>query len=185
MYKIAVIGPESTGKSALTQALARYYTAPFADEYARYYVEQLKRTYTYEDLCTIARVQVNAERFFERISDEPGYVFFDTELIITKVWFEHCYGTVPGFLTEQLHKRFFDFYLLCDTDLPWEPDPVREHGHDREYFKSWYRNEIEQLGKPYVIVQGSGNQRLTNAVEAIENYVTSGKDNINRQTYRV
>lgn len=179
MYKIAVIGPESTGKSVLTKALALHYSAPHVDEYARSYVEQLGRPYTYDDVCAIARYQVEAENRIEKqevqsnnsslsSSKKTGFVFFDTELIITKVWFEYCYKKVPSFVNQQLSKGFFDLYLLCDTDLPWEPDPVREHGDDREFFFDWYRREIEQLKKPYVVVQGLDDNRLNSAIQAIE-----------------
>ncbi len=175
MYKIAVIGPESTGKSVLTKALALHYSAPHVDEYARSYVEQLERPYTYEDVCAIARYQVEAENRIEQkemrsaaTTTKTKFIFFDTDLIITKVWFDYCYKTVPSFVNEQLSKGFFDLYLLCDTDLPWEPDPVREHGDDREFFFDWYRREIEQLSKPYVVVQGLGDSRLQSAIQAIE-----------------
>ncbi len=194
MYKIAVIGPESTGKSELTKALALHYSAPHVDEYARTYVEQLGRPYTYDDVCAIAKVQIEAEKLYSsssgsstekpnvshsdactanndprhsRIAEKPTFVFFDTELIITKVWFEYCYKTVPSFVNQQLSTGFFDLYLLCDTDLPWVPDQVREHGHDREFFREWYRREIEQLNKPYVLVQGLDELRLSNAIKAI------------------
>jgi nicotinamide riboside kinase len=171
MYKIAVIGPESTGKSALTKALAKHYSSPMVDEYARWYVEQLNRAYTFEDVCSIARKQIEDEKHYHQIlqqPDHPAYVFFDTELIITKVWFEYCYQSVPDFVVQQLDSGFFDLYLLCDTDLPWEPDPVREHGHDRDFFLEWYRREIEHLRKPYVIIKGTGDVRTHNAIHAIE-----------------
>ena len=155
MYKIAVIGPESTGKSALTQALAQYYNSPYVDEYAREYVGNLGRPYNFEDVCNIAHVQISAENYFIGLQQEGlfkknteyfegqgvgttgnqhvpesvvlpvnadatsgvyPYVFFDTELIITKVWFEYCFKKTPSFLTEQLNKGFFDLYLLCNTD---------------------------------------------------------------------
>jgi nicotinamide riboside kinase len=72
-------------------------------------------------------------------------------------------------LTDRMKISFFDLYLLCEPDLPWQPDPVREHGNDRDYFFEWYKKEIEQTGKPYVIVNGTGNQRLQNAAYAINN----------------
>jgi nicotinamide riboside kinase len=179
MYKIAVIGPESTGKSALTQALALHYSSPFVDEYARDYVANLNRPYTFGDVCTIARYQIDAEELYSRNPDSgTPFVFFDTELIITKVWFEYCYGVVPDFVTNQLQKGFFDLYLICDIDLAWEPDPVREHGNDREFFADWYRREVEQLEKPYVIVQGLGNSRLYNAVNAIENWIKQSETSL-------
>jgi nicotinamide riboside kinase len=190
MYKIAVIGPESTGKSALTKALALHYSAPHVDEYARSYVEELGRPYTYEDVCTIAKAQIAAEKLYataaiasaeipavspidsqtEGFADKPAYVFFDTDLIITKVWMEYCYKQVPAFVNDQLKTGFFDLYLLCDTDLPWEPDPVREHGDDREYFFEWYRREVEQLNKPYVVIQGLGDERLNCAIQALTHH---------------
>ncbi len=187
MYKIAVIGPESTGKSALTKALAQHYSSPMVDEYAREYVQQLDRPYTFEDVCVIAHQQIAAEKSYNNINSKlgirdklPPFVFFDTELIITKVWFEYCYKSVPDFVLKQLGEGFFDLYLLCDTDLPWEPDSVREHGHDREVFREWYRKEIEQLKKPYVIIQGTGELRTQHAIVAIEDRFKSSTQPLNR-----
>ncbi|HET7733997.1 MAG TPA: ATP-binding protein [Paludibacter sp.] len=169
MYKIAIIGPESTGKTALAKNLADHFKAPWIPEYAREYVEKLTNHYTYDDICNIAQKQIEQELAF----DEPNitgenYIFFDTDLIITKVWFSYCFRKIPDFLTERMKNSFFDLYLLCAPDLTWEPDPVREHGNDREYFFDWYKNEIEQTGKPYVIVTGTGNQRIQNAIDAIQ-----------------
>ncbi|GAB1417185.1 hypothetical protein MASR2M117_25910 [Paludibacter sp.] len=166
MYRIAIIGPESTGKSVLAEQLAKHFNSAWVPEYAREYVEQLGRPYNYDDICNIAKKQIEQEINFEE-SNELPYVFFDTDLIITKVWFEYCYGKVPEFVEERLKTGFFDLYLLCAPDLPWEPDPVREHGHDRDYFFDWYKSEIKKLGKPYFVVDGVGEERLKKAVEAV------------------
>jgi len=168
MLKIAILGPESTGKTMLAKQLADYFEAPWIPEYAREYVEKLSNPYTYEDICTIARKQIEQEEEIENQESKDQYIFFDTELIITKVWFSFRFGQVPDFVTEQLHAGFFDLYLLCLPDLPWEPDPVREHGEDRDFFFNWYKKEIEQTGKPYVIVSGIGNQRFQNALTGLK-----------------
>lgn len=173
MLKIAIIGPESAGKTALAQALAETYSAPWVPEYARGYVEQLSSHYTFDDVCAIAHQQIMLEEEYE-LANDPEMVFFDTDLIITKVWLEYCYGEVPRFVNERLATGFFDLYLLCAPDLPWEPDSVREHGHDREYFFDWYKREIEQLKKPYVVIEGLGDNRLINACHAIENHLLAG-----------
>jgi len=169
MIKIAILGPESTGKSTLAESLAEYFNSMWIPEYAREYVEKLTRPYTYDDVCKIALMQIEQEKSFENplISDKK-YVFFDTDLIITKVWFSYCFQKIPDFLTERMKVGFFDLYLLCVPDLPWKPDPVREHGNDREYFFDWYKKEIEEMGKPYIVVNGSGNQRIQNAINAIQ-----------------
>jgi len=168
MIKVAILGPESTGKSSLAKSLAEYFNTDWVPEYAREYVENLAGTYTYEDVCTIAKKQIEQEiKYKTDYTEKNEYVFFDTELIITKVWFEYKFGLVPDFLNEQLATGFFDYYLLCAPDLPWIPDPVREHGNDREFFLNWYKKEIEQLEKPYSIITGIGNQRIENALEAL------------------
>jgi len=167
MFKIAIIGPESTGKTELAEKLAEYYQVNWIPEYAREYVEKLSAPYTYKDVCNIALKQIEEEKAVENQISEDSCVFFDTDLIITKVWLEYRFEKVPEFVTERLKIGFFDLYLLCAPDLPWKFDPVREHGTDREFFFNWYKREIEQTGKPFVIVQGFENQRLKNAVKLI------------------
>ena len=174
MIKIAILGPESTGKSTLTKELADYFQSPGVAEYAREYIEKLSKPYTYKDVCHIARKQISEQNFYTKPENsKSGYVFFDTDLIITKVWMEYKFKLVPDFLNKQLKKGFFDLYLICAPDLPWEFDPVREHGDDRDFFFDWYKREIEQTLKPFVIVDGFGNQRIQNAVNAIKNIVES------------
>lgn len=166
MRKVAIIGPESTGKTALARALASYFRVPWIPEYARSYVENLDEHYSFEDVCKIAKHQIKTEESLEK-NDVLSWIFFDTDLIITKVWFDYCYHQVPDFVTERLEKKFFDIYLLCEPDLPWEEDPVREHGDDRDFFFQWYKKEIQALGKPFIIVNGSGEERVQRAIRAL------------------
>ncbi|MDR0371219.1 MAG: ATP-binding protein [Prevotellaceae bacterium] len=174
MYKIAVVGPESTGKTALTQSLANYYRSVRIPEYAREYVEKLNRRYNYQDIERIAKKQIEQEQGVESQENNCKFVFFDTDLIITKVWFEYCYRKVPEYVEERLKTGFFDLYLLCYPDLEWKPDPVREHGgDDRIYFFYRYENEIAKLKKPFVYIQGHGICRLNSAINGIEEYINN------------
>lgn len=166
MIKIAILGPESTGKSTLANDLAEYFDTRWIPEFAREYIEKLEVPYCFEDVCNIAKKQIEQEIEVEKFPTN-GFVFFDTDLIITKVWFEYRFKKTPEFVTEWMQSHRFDFYLLCAPDLPWEFDPVREHGDDRDYFFDWYKKEIEQTGKPYVIIDGTGNQRLEKAISAL------------------
>lgn len=168
--KVAIIGPESTGKTALAGQLAARFRAPWVPEYAREYVAALRRPYTRDDVEAIARRQVEQERKYEAWP-AGRHVFFDTDLVVTKVWFAYRYHSVPPFVEERLATRFFDLYLLCAPDLPWQYDPVREHGDDRDFFFDWYRREVEALGTPCAVITGQGGERLRKAVEAIDNLV--------------
>lgn len=158
MFKVGIIGPESTGKSTLAQYLATQHGGLFVSEHARIYLEERARehgsayAYTREDVLRIAEYQVEQLR---ELSQQEGVAFFDTELIITKVWFEHKYGECPSFVEDALHQYPMDVYLLCYPDLEWEPDPVRENPNIREYLFDWYEREIQALDIPYYIVRHS------------------------------
>ena len=156
MFKVGIIGPESTGKSTLAQYLATRYEGLFVVEHARVYLEERARergsayAYTREDVLRIAQYQVEQLR---ELSEQEGVSFFDTELIITTVWLEHKYGECPAFVEEALHQYPMDVYLLCYPDLAWEPDPVRENPNIREYLFEWYEREVQALDVPYYIVR--------------------------------
>lgn len=174
MLKIAVIGPESTGKTELCRKLAAHFHGEWVPELARAYVEQLGNEYTSEDVCRIAQLQTAQEKLYEQ-KLKPDFVFFDTDLIITKVWLAHKYNFVPQFITERLATRFFDFYLLCLPDIPWQYDPVRENGENRDFFLNWYEKEINELGTPYARIDGTGEVRLQNALQAVKVFDTLRK----------
>lgn len=184
MFKVGVIGPESTGKSTLAQQLAKQYKGIYVPEYAREYVEQLSRDYTYDDVCAIARQQIeqlkaysaptaqcvdNASRVVKapNANDEKyedyanngtecvSIVFFDTELIITRVWFDYCYGSTPDWVLAAMQQYKMDVYLLLYPDIAWVDDPVRENGGAAirlELFRR-YEQEIQALGVPYYIIR--------------------------------
>ena len=157
MFKVGIIGPESTGKSSLARYLARRYKGTCVPEYARTYVEQKGTTeVTYEELCEIAKHQVDE---LSAISSQPSdnLYFFDTELILTKVWFDYAFGRVPEWLNDAIRRYPMDTYLLTYPDLPWVPDPARSNGSDairRELFER-YEAEIESLNIPYYIIKHS------------------------------
>lgn len=155
MFKVGIIGPESTGKSTLAYYLSRRFNGIFVPEYARTYMEKraLARAYTREDVLRIAKYQVDEMRLLHNLANDGRIVFFDTELIITKVWMLYKYGDCPGFIDEAIKAFPMDVYLLCYPDLPWQPDPVRENPTIREYLYDWYKDEIENLGIPYYVIR--------------------------------
>ena len=150
--KVGIIGPESTGKSSLARYLARRYNGTYIPEYAREYVERKGSTdVTWDELCEIARYQIKE---LESLSGEAIY-FFDTELIVTKVWFDYAFGRVPEWLNENIHRFPMDVYLLTYPDIAWIPDPARSNGSDaiRKELFDRYEAEIQSLDIPYYIIR--------------------------------
>lgn len=170
MKKIVVLGPESTGKTDLCLALSRYFNSPWIPEYAREYVSKLQRPYTYLDIETIARQQIREQEDVQRKHDPADFLFFDTDLIITKVWFLHAFGRCPDWVQHALEKSDVALYLLCQPDIPWEYDSVRENPEIREFLYDWYKREIKELNRPFVEITGLGEKRVQNAVMALQNF---------------
>ena len=154
MYRVGIIGPESTGKSSLALYLANRYKGTYVPEYARTYVEQKgSQEVTYDELCGIARHQI--EELRTCLQSDSEVAFFDTELIVTKVWFEYAFGKVPEWLEEAIKAYPMDVYLLTYPDLPWIPDPARYNGDEAmrlELFNR-YEAEIQALDIPYYIIK--------------------------------
>ena len=156
MYKVGIIGPESTGKSVLAQDLAEQFKGTYVPEYAREFVERKGSTeVTYDELCEIARHQIEEITSLPfREEPEVGLYFFDTELIVTKVWFEYAFGQVPEWMEEAVRRYPMDCYLLTYPDIPLIPDPARCNGSEEirlELFDR-YEREINELDKPYFII---------------------------------
>ena len=159
MYKVGIIGPESSGKSTLARYLAKRYQGVLIPEYAREYVEQKGTTeVTFEELCAIAKHQIEELENLSTHSLIHSFtqpIFFDTELIVTKVWFDYAFGRVPEWLNENIHRFPMDVYLLTYPDIAWVPDPARSNGSDaiRKELFDRYEAEIQALDIPYYIIR--------------------------------
>ena len=128
------------------------------EEYARRYVEEKGTTeVSYEEVCEIAKKQIEEIKAVSLQNSE--FSFFDTELIVTKVWFEYAFGHVPGWLDEAIKAYPMDVYLLTCPDIAWRPDPARSNGSDeiRKELFDRYEAEIQALDVPYYIITHEDN----------------------------
>ena len=152
----------------LAADLAKFYRTSWVPEYARYYLEINGPEYGEEDILTIAKGQLEQETKSE--ANASGYLFCDTEFIVTKIWSEVKYGRCHPWILKQIEEHTYDLFLLCDIDLPWTYDPLREHPEMREELFELYCRELDSRGLPYTIVNGTGIDRLNHAVSSIFEY---------------
>lgn len=170
LRRIAITGPESTGKSWLAQKLADHYNTVWVPEFAREYLEAKDSAYNYDDILSIAKGQKEREEALVNIASE--LIFSDTEAVVTKIWSEVVFGRVEPWIENEITANPYDLYLLCYPDLPWEPDPLRENPDDRMHLFELYLNELQDKRFNYAVITGKGKERLNRAVDAVNSFLS-------------
>ena len=169
IIKVAITGPESSGKSTIANKLAEHYHTVWVKEYAREYIDKLVRNYGQDDLVSITKGQIqNEDTGLSRAND---ILFCDTELTVIKIWSLHKYGSADPFIIAENKKRFYDIYLLMDVDLPWEYDLQRENPDKRKYFFDWFKKELEFKKANFHIINGNYTERFNKSKRIIDKYL--------------
>lgn len=165
IIRIAVTGPESTGKSTLSAQLAEHFQTIWVPEYARSFLRETGGKYNEPDLLRIARKQQENESISEGHSNR--ILICDTEMIVIKIWSMVKYGRCHPEIAGRLSRQQYTHYLLCNIDIPWEEDPLREHPHFRNELFALYKQELKINGFPYTVISGNETQRFSKAVRTI------------------
>jgi len=167
IQKIAIVGPESTGKTTLASQLAQALHTVWIPEYAREFLEQLGRPYVREDLIDIAKGQLLLEN--QAILQANKWLICDTNLLVIKIWEEFRYGAQHPDIAERMNLSTFALHILTQTDIPWTADDQRESPDlaERQELFRLYEEALLQAGVSYIIVSGTQDMRLGQALQAI------------------
>lgn len=175
IIRIALVGPESTGKSSLSAQLASHFLSPWVPEYARHYLEARGGAYTEADLWPIAQGQLQAiadaeASLQQQKSVHPLPLFIDTELHVIRIWSEFVFNRCDDRILKALADQPVDAFLLCDTDLPWQPDPLREQPDPlvRQRIFQYYLDALVQQSLPWQRIQGQDAARLKTAIQFVD-----------------
>ena len=177
LRKIVVIGPESTGKSTLCKQLAQHYNTVWCPEFAREYLLTNGTNYSYDDLLTIAKGQLILENEYSQKMNSHSFplttscspFFIDTDMYVMKVWCEFVFDKCHRFILDQIVERKYDLYLLCNTDLPWVKDELREYPdlESRHKLYNIYKDIMINQSVPWVDISGTYEERLQKAIAAV------------------
>ena len=171
IIKIALFGPESTGKTTLAKQLADYYETEWVPEFARDYLqekwEENQHICVADDMLPIAYGQVALEN--KKLASAKKYLFSDTNLMVTKVFSEMYYGFCDPLLNEAALEHDYDLFFLTDIDVPWEKDDIRDTPDGRESVFSVFKQTLIDTKKPFITLSGNKESRLAKATVIIDN----------------
>lgn len=181
IFKIVVLGPESTGKSTLCKSLSHHYHSLWCPEYAREFLTIHGKNYTYENLLDIAKGQIQMEDEYveqaikheKQTGTNNKLLFVDTNMYVMKVWCEFVFGNCHQWIIDQIVARPYDLYLLCNTDLPWAPDNLREYpDHEtRKKLYHMYKDLLINQEVPWKEISGTNEERLHMAVRHVDEFI--------------
>lgn len=167
--KIAIVGPESTGKSTIAEQLASHYQTVWVPEFARGYCQNLSAPCSWQDEINMFYGQLKLEEELLPLANE--LLICDTTFLTVKIWSDHVFGKTPPEVLGKLDEHSYDLYLLMDIDTPWEEDPLRDFPHLRSHFMEVWHTELRALQANYKVISGTGASRLNTAINVIDKFL--------------
>ena len=163
---LVMTGPESSGKTTLAGQLSDYWKSPLVPEVARDYLEG-KVSYQQHDLLKIAKQQHQREQAL--LSHFPKKIVCDTDLLVIMIWSEVKYGCCDPWITTTFENSIKQqsstrYYFLCDSDIPWQADRLRENSNNRDELFNLYLQKLKEYELPHSIVEGEPQERLKQAL---------------------
>ncbi|MFM9826062.1 DUF4301 family protein [Flavobacterium sp.] len=177
IVRVALFGPESTGKTTLAKQLAEHFETAWVPEYARDYLQgkldKNAQICNADDMLPIALGQIKLEN--DNLSIANKYLFCDTNVMVTKVFSEVNYGFCDPLLNEVAQKHEYDLFLLTDIDVPWEEDVLRNSVENRESVFSVFKQTLIENKKPFISISGDTNFRINKAIALIDDFSKAKK----------
>jgi NadR type nicotinamide-nucleotide adenylyltransferase len=177
--RVCAVGAESTGTTTIARDLAAHYETVWVPEYGRGYYEDRVRDrgaegrWTTDEFVQIAREQARIEDLGALVADRV--LVCDTDPFATEIWHERYMGKPSPEVAVVAAGRRCDLYLLTGVDIPFVQDGFRDGEGIRDWMHRRFREELERRGKPYVLLEGDRQTRLSHAIERVDELLGSGR----------
>lgn len=167
--RIAIMGPESVGKSTLTKNVSNNLGTNFVPEYGRL-VYEINNSVTIDDFIPISKGRQEIEDWMIKYSKK--YIICDTEDITTylfsKMYCPDEYKKVePYFLNVLKTKPKYDLYILLKPDCEGVQDGTRNFLEERMDHYEVIKSELINRGCNFVEVDGDWDERYKESLRLI------------------
>jgi NadR type nicotinamide-nucleotide adenylyltransferase len=163
--RVVLLGGESSGKSTLSEALARRFETAFVPEYGRELWERKDGQLVYEDLLAIGIEQIRREE--EALLASRRWLICDTSPLTTLFYSREMFGRAEPRL-EELAERRYDHVFLCAPDFDFVQDGTRREPGFRERQDAWYVRELDRRGIRWARVRGSLPERVERVANLLD-----------------
>lgn len=172
MKVLVLTGPESTGKSWLSQQIQARFGGQIVGEYVRHFIEQTQRDTCYADIEPIARGQLAWED--QARAQQPELLILDTHLLSNILWSRCLFDACPSWLEPALLARDYDLHLLLDPHAaPWVDDGQRCQPDIAQRLEFYQQCEawLSQHQQRFIPITGDWTQRSQQALHCVEQWL--------------
>lgn len=164
--RVVATGSECTGKTTLATALAKAYGVECVPEFVRTFIQQIGGHPQFSDHGPIARGQKALEDEYRTRAQR--LLFHDTDLLSTVAYCRAYFGRCPEWIEAAAVDRRATLYLLCDVDVPWVADGVRDRPHRRPEMHALFEMVLKEAGANYVLICGTPEARFAEAKRRVD-----------------
>ena len=175
--RVVFVGAESTGKSTLSDYLARAYGTVSVPEIGRFIWEEKQGKLNADDYVEIALKHRAAED--AAMPQARRWLFVDTNALTTLllgIQFHQVGNPPPAELLRCAHdcRARYAYTFVCADDIPYEEQAVRENEAWRGRIQQLVIADLEARGIPYTVVHGSIEQRAAQVQRILEGGLSEG-----------
>jgi NadR type nicotinamide-nucleotide adenylyltransferase len=158
--RLVLLGAESSGKTTLSIALAEALGTAWVPEYGRTLHEQKNGQLVYEDLLYIGRRQLELED--EAAAQARGWLVCDTNAATTALYSYYYFHRCDPALQRlaQVCRQRYAHTFVCLPTTPFEDDGWRGPEALRQFQHGAILMQLELLGIPYTLLDGSVAERV-------------------------